>query len=177
MNNKLNYIYNILSNIDWNYHLVFTYPYISQRANNIGASILRLDKFYRFTSRLASFFRLRRNQHIYAVSDEYSDIENGHLHALYKLPEKYQGNDQQFIQMATKVWPAALGISQSHAKGINPLKVSIITAESYVNKVNYVAKKIIKTDSPDFLSPEAERYIKKCNTIHEREQCRVISKR
>jgi len=175
MINKLSYIYNILSKINWNYHLVFTFPYINQRANNIGASKLRLNKFHRFTARLSSFFRLRRNQHIFAVSDEYSDIENGHLHALYKLPEKYQGNDQQFIQMATKVWPAALGISQSQAKGINPLEVSIITAESYENKVNYVAKKIIKTDSPNFLSPKAARIIKKCNTINEREQCRVIS--
>ena len=167
MNNKLSYIYNILSNIDWNYHIVFTYPYLSQRSNTLGAFKLRQNKFHIFTSRLSSYLKLRRNQHIFAYSDEYSDAQHGHLHALYKLPEKYQGNDQQFIAMAQKVWPSALGISPAQAKSINKLNISTISQESYQNKVNYVAKKIMHTDSPSFLSKEAARMIATCNSGYE----------
>lgn len=163
MHLNLNYIYSILSNISWNYHIVFTYPYLSQRSNTLGASNLRQSKFHIFTARLSSYLRLRRNQHIFAYSDEYSDAQHGHLHALYKLPEKYQGNDQQFIAMAQKVWPSALDISPAQAEGINKLNVSIINQESYQNKVNYVAKKIMRTDSPSFLSKEAAKVIKRCN--------------
>lgn len=169
MNDKVSYIYNILSNIDWNYHIVFTYPYLNQRSNTIEASKIRLNKFYKFTARLSSYLKLRRNQHIFAFSDEYSDAQHGHLHALYKLPEKYQGNDQQFITMAQKVWPYALNISQSKAQAINKLNISIISPESFRNKVNYVAEKIIKTDSPAFLSREAGRLIKRCNSFHDSE--------
>ena len=167
MNNKLSYIYNILSNIDWNYHIVFTYPYLNQRNNTLEAIKLRQNKLYRFTSRLSSYLKLRRNQHIFAYSDEYSDAQHGHLHALYKLPEKYQGNDQQFIAMAQKVWPSALDISPAQAEGINKLNVSIINQESYQNKVNYVARKIMRTDSPSFLSKEAAKMIATCNSGYE----------
>ena len=175
MSHNLNYIYSILSNINWNYHIVFTYPFLNQRNNTLEGIKLRKDRLLKFTARLSSFLKLRRNQHIYAYSDEYSDAQNGHLHALYKLPEKYQGNDQQFIAMAQKVWPSALGISPARAQTINKLNISTISHESYQTKVNYVAKKIIKTDSPDFLSREASRIIKRCNSVDEREQCGIIS--
>jgi hypothetical protein len=166
MSHNLNYIYSILSNINWNYHIVFTYPYLNQRNNTLEGIKLRQDKLFKFTARLSSFLKLRRNQHIYAYSDEYSDAQNGHLHALYKLPEKYQGNDQQFIAMAQKVWPSALGISPARAQGINKLNISTISQESYQNKVNYVAKKIMRTDSPSFLSKEAKKMIATCNSEH-----------
>lgn len=177
MNDKVSYIYNILSNIDWNYHIVFTYPYLNQRSNTIEAIQIRLNKFYKFTARLSSYLKLRRNQHIFAFSDEYSDAQHGHLHTLYKLPEKYQGNDQQFIAMAQKVWPSALNISPSKAQAINKLNISIISPESYQSKVNYVARKIMATDSPDFLSPLASRLIKRCNSECDPQYSTDISRR
>ena len=118
---------------------------------------------------------MRRNKQIYAFTDETSPNGNGHLHALYKLPEKYQGNNQEFISTANRVWPLSLGIPTHLAGTINKPFISPISAESYDNKVLYVAKTISQTDFPDFLSPEANRIIKRCNSLDEREQCGIIS--
>jgi len=167
MNLNNNYIYSILSNINWKFHLIFTYPYSSQRSNTNEAIKLRENKFYNFISRISSFSKIRRNKQIFTFSDEYSDSESGHIHALYKLPDIYQGSDQEFIEKAKEVWPAALGISRELAKGTNSLGISKIGPESYHNKVTYLAEKISKTDSFKFLSPEATRIIKRCNSRHE----------
>jgi len=118
---------------------------------------------------------MRRNKQIYAFSDDVSSNDQGHLHALYKLPEKYKGNNQEFVSTANRVWTASLGIPLTLANTINKPFISPISAESYHNKVNYVAEKIFKTDSPEFLSHEASRIIKRCNSVDEREQCGIIS--
>ena len=175
MNLNNNHIFSILNKIQWSFHLVFTYPYGNQRDNTYGAISLRLSKFFNFMSRLSSSLRIRRKNQIYAFSDEFSDSESGHLHALYKLPEKYQGNDQDFISDAKRLWPAALGIYPHLSNATNPLFISPITTESYQSKVNYVADIIAKSDSANFLSAEASRIIKRCNSVDEREQCGNIS--
>ena len=177
MNLNNNHIFSILNKIKWNFHLIFTYPYASQRNNTNRAVNLRLSKFFNFISRLSSSLRIRRRSQIYAFSDEFSNSESGHLHALYKLPEKYQGNDQEFISNAERMWPAAIGISPHLAKAKNPLFISPITAESYQSKVNYVAEIIAKTDSASFLSPEASRFIQKCNTFHDSQYGGDVSRR
>ena len=167
MNLNNSHIFSILNKIKWNFHLVFTYPFNYQRNNTFEAINLRLTKFFNFISRLSGSLKTRRKKEIYAYSDEISDFGVGHLHALYKLPEKYQGNDQEFISNAQRMWPAAIGISPHLAKAKNPLFISPINAESYQSKVNYVAEIIAKTDSATFLSPEATRLIQKCNTFHD----------
>ena len=165
--NQDNYIFTILNKIKWNFHIVFTYPFNYQRYINNQAKKYRSDIFFNFFSRISSIFKMRRNRQIYAFTDETSPSGNGHLHALYKLPEKYQGSDQEFISTANRVWPLSLGISPHLAGTINKPFISPISAESYGNKVLYVAKTISKNDFPDFLSPEADRIIKRCNTFHE----------
>lgn len=165
--NQDNYIFTILNKIKWNFHIVFTYPFNYQRYINNQANKYRSDIFYNFFSRISSILKIRRNKQIFAVTDETSPNGNGHLHALYKLPEKYQGNDQEFISTANRVWPLSLGISPHLAGTINKPFISPISDESYNNKVLYVAKTISKTDFPDFLSKEAKRIISTCNTFHE----------
>ena len=177
MNLNNNHIFSILNKIKWNFHLVFTYPFEFQRRNTFEAINLRLSRFYVFISRISGTLKFRRRQQIYAYSDEISDSGSGHLHALYKLPEKYQGNDQEFISNAERMWPAAIGISPHLAKAKNPLFISPITAESYQSKVNYVAEIIAKTDSATFLSPEATRFIQKCNTFHDSQYGGDVSRR
>ena len=165
--NQDNYIFTILNKIKWNFHIVFTYPFNYQRYISNQGNKYRSDIFYNFFSRISSIFKMRRNKQIFAFTDETSPSGNGHLHALYKLPEKYQGSDQEFISTANRVWPLSLGISPHLAGTINKPFISPISAESYGNKVLYVAKTISKNDFPDFLSPEADRIIKRCNTFHE----------
>jgi hypothetical protein len=165
--NQDNYIFTILNKIKWNFHIVFTYPFNYQRYINNQANKYRSDIFYNFFSRISSIFKMRRNKQIYAFTDETSSNGNGHLHALYKLPEKYQGTDQEFISTANRVWPLSLGIPPQLAGTINRPFISPICNESSNNKVLYVAKTISETDSPDFLSKEAKRIISTCNTFHE----------
>jgi len=167
MNQNNSHIFSILNKINWNFHLIFTYPFSNQRKNTNEAIKLRLNKFFGFFGRLSQYFKIRGDRQIFAFSDEISPSEQGHLHALYKLPKKYQGNDQQFIAKAKEVWPAALGISPSAARATNGLVITPINPESYQSKVNYVANIIAKTDSYDFLSPEASRIIKRCNSFYD----------
>jgi len=169
MNQNNNHIFSILNKINWNFHLIFTYPFSNQRKTTNEAIKLRLIKFFNFFSRISRYLKVRCDKQIFAFSDEISPSEQGHLHALYKLPEKYQGNDQQFISKAKEIWPAALGISPSAARGTNGLVITPINPESYQSKVNYVANIIANTDSFDFLSPEASRIIKRCNSFHDSE--------
>jgi hypothetical protein len=177
MNLNNNYIFSILNKIKWNYHLVFTYPYSHQRYNRDEAIKLRSNIFFCFFSRLSAFFKMRRNKQIYAFSDDVSLNDQGHLHALYKLPEKYKGNNQEFVSTANRVWTASLGIPLTLANTINKPFISPICAESYHNKVNYVAEKIFETDSPDFLSHEASRIIQRCNSVCDSEYSADISRR
>ncbi len=165
MNYLNNPIFNVLSKIRWNFHLVFTFPDIYQRNTSLNAIKLRKDTFYSFISRLSGFFKVRSADQIFTFSDEISSSENGHIHALYKLPEKYQRKDQEFIIGANSIWVTSLGISKAASARSNPLFVSPITEESYKNKVKYVAEIINKSDSYDFLSPKASRLITKCNSV------------
>ena len=51
MNYLSNPIFNVLSKIRWNFHLVFTFPDIYQRNTSLNAIRLRKDTFYNFISR------------------------------------------------------------------------------------------------------------------------------
>jgi len=163
MNYLNNPIFNVLSKIRWNYHLIFTFPFSYQRNNSNKAIRLRKDTFYNFISRLSGFVKIPSKKQIFTFSDEISTSENGHIHALYKLPEIYQRKDQAFIIGANSIWMTSLGISKAAHARSNPLFISPITEESYKNKVNYVAEIINKSDSPDFLSEAATKAIKRCN--------------
>jgi len=163
MNYLNNPIFNVLSKIRWNFHLVFTFPISYQRNTSHKAIRLRKDTFYNFISRLSGFVKIPSKKQIFTFSDEISTSENGHIHALYKLPEKYQRKDQEFITGAKGIWTAALRQSKADSGLSNPLFISPVTEESYKNKVNYVAEIINNTDSSDFLSVGATKAIKRCN--------------
>ena len=177
MNYLNNPIFNVLSKIRWNFHLVFTFPDIYQRNTSLNAIRLRKDTFYNFISRLSGFFKIRSADQIFTFSDEISSSENGHIHALYKLPDKIQRNDQHFIDRAKGIWTAALHQSKAASYHSNPLFISSVTEESYQNKVNYVAEIINKSDSYDFLSPKASRLITKCNSVCDSKYRTDISRR
>ena len=159
MNYLSNPIFNVLSKIRWNFHLVFTFPDIYQRNTSLNAIRLRKDTFYNFISRLSGFFKVRSADQIFTFSDEISSSENGHIHALYKLPDKIQRNDQNFIDGAKGIWTAALHQSKAASCHSNPLFISPITEESYKNKLNYVAEIINKSDSVYPTLGESELYV------------------
>jgi len=167
MNYLSNPIFNVLSKIKWNFHLVFTFPDIYKRNTSLYAIKLRKDTFYNFISRLSGFLKIRSSDQVFAYSDEISTSENGHVHALYKLPDKIQRNDQKFIDGAKGIWTAALHQSKAASCHSNPLFISPVTEESCKNKVDYLAEIINKSDAYDFLSPKASRLIKRCNSEHD----------
>jgi hypothetical protein len=123
MNYLSNPIFNVLSKIRWNFHLVFTFPDIYQRNTSLNAIRLRKDTFYNFISRLSGFVKIPSKKQIFTFSDEISTSENGHIHALYKLPEKYQRKDQEFITGAKGICTAALRQSKADSGRSNPLSM------------------------------------------------------
>ena len=163
MNYLNNPIFNVLSKIRWNFHLIFTFPISYQRNTSNKAIRLRKDTFYNFISRLSGFVKIPSKKQIFTFSDEISTSENGHIHALYKLPEKYQRKDQEFIVAAKGIWMTSLGIPKADYARLNPLCITQITNESFKNKINYNAEIINKSDSSDYLSKAATSAIKRCN--------------
>ena len=140
-----------------------TFPEVYQKDTSHKAIRIRRDIFRNFISRLSGFVRVPSRKQIFTYADEISSSDNGHIHTLYKLPEKYQRKDQEFIVAAKGIWMTSLGIPKLDSGRINPLCITQITNESFMNKINYNAEIINKGDSSDFLSVGATKAIKRCN--------------
>ena len=163
MNYLNNPIFNVLSKIRWNFHLIFTFPEVYQKDTSHKAIRIRRDIFRNFISRLSGFVRVPSRKQIFTYADEISSSDNGHIHTLYKLPEKYQRKDQEFIVAAKGIWMTSLGIPKAESARLNPLCITQITNESFKNKISYNAEIINKSDSSDYLSKAATSAIKRCN--------------